>query len=67
MNLYLFDEERIIIFTLPVKKIGNFWLKDDKDRNLVNIEAKDNSWYLKPSKITKIYDSNNNTENLILH
>ncbi|MGM9877836.1 MAG: type VII secretion protein EssC [Bacilli bacterium] len=66
MNLYLFDEERIIIFTLPVKKIGNFWLKDDKDRNLVNISAQNNSWYLKPSKITKIYDSNNNTENLML-
>ncbi len=66
MNLYLFDDDRIIIFTLPMKKVGNFWLKDDRNRNLVNIVAENNRWYIKPSKITKIYDSNNNTNNLIL-
>ena len=66
MNLYLFDEDRIIIFTLPIKKIGNFWMKDSNDKNVVNIEAKNNEWYLGPSKISKVYDGQGNTENLIL-
>ena len=33
MNLYLFDEHKIILFTLPDKKIGNFWMTDGEGKS----------------------------------
>ena len=44
MNLYLFDEKEIVLFTLPDKKIGNFWMVDGNGKNVINIEAKDDDW-----------------------
>ena len=73
MNIYLFDENRIITFELPVKRIGNFWLKDENNKNVVNIYAESGQWRLKASKISEITDSNifsdlqiksNNNENI---
>lgn len=66
MNLYFFDINRIITFELPVKKIGNFWLKDENNKNVVNIVAEDGKWMLKPSKNSTIIDDKGNSENLIL-
>ena len=66
MNIYLFDENRIITFELPVKRIGNFWLKDENNKNVVNIYAESGQWRLKPSKISEITDDQGNTENIVL-
>ena len=66
MNIYLFDENRIITFELPIKKIGNFWLKDENNKNAVNIYAENGQWLLKPSKISEISDAEGNRDNIVL-
>lgn len=66
MNIYLFENNKIISFELPAKRIGDFWLKDSEEANMVNISAGDGDWVLSPSKNTKIYDAYGNTENIVL-
>ena len=66
MNIYLFENNKIINFSLPAKKIGDFWLKDSEDVNMVNISAQEGNWILAPSKHTKVYDMAGRTENIIL-
>lgn len=58
MNIYLFDEEQIITFTLPIKIIGNFWMTDSDNNNIVNICDKDGKWVISGSENT-IIDSGN--------
>ena len=59
MNIYLFDENKIVTFNLPIKKIGNFWITDDKNENVINIKDEDNNWILSGSNNSKIIASNN--------
>ncbi len=59
MNIYLFDENSIITFSLPTKKIGNFWLTDDENKNIVNIKDDNNNWIISGSENTKIISGNN--------
>ena len=66
MNIYLFENNKIITFSLPAKRIGDFWLKDSEDNNMVNIAAHDGDWILSPSKNTKVFDSVGNSENIKL-
>ncbi|MBQ4634068.1 MAG: type VII secretion protein EssC [Bacilli bacterium] len=66
MNVSLFENNKIVNFELPVKVLGDFWLKDSQGSNMVNISAVNGNWELFPSKNTKIYDANGNTENIIL-
>ncbi len=66
MNVYLFDDDRIIAFALPVKKIGNFWMKDTYNKNVINITVSDNEWIINPGKNVKISDTDGNTENISL-
>ena len=66
MNIYLFDSNRIITFSLPAKRIGNFWLRDSQNNNMVNISAKEGEWILSPSKNTKLFDSAGKSENICL-
>ena len=54
MNIYLFDENRVITFNLPYKKIGNFWLTDDDNKNIINIKGENNNWIISGSETTKI-------------
>ena len=65
MNLYLFDEEEIILFNLPVKRIGNFWMTDNDDKNIVNICDKDGEWLITGSENTKVL-LDNKEDNLFL-
>jgi len=58
MNLYLFDEKEIILFTLPDKKIGNFWMVDSNGKNIINIEAKNNDWIVSSAKGIKLINNN---------
>ena len=66
MNLYLFDEREIVLFTLPENKIGNFWMTDENGKNVINIVAKDNEWVLSGSNNSKIINGSNYVDNMIL-
>ena len=57
MNLYLFDDESVVLFSLPNTRIGDFWMTDNSNKNIVNIRAKDNEWILSASEQTKIISS----------
>ncbi len=46
MNVYLYDKTKIITLMLPSKKIGNFWIADEKGKNIVNINGENDEWYL---------------------
>ena len=62
MNLYLFDEKEIVLFTLPDKIIGNFWMTDEEEKNIVNINAIDNKWIISGGNNSKIIFGNNYVE-----
>ena len=66
MNVYLFENNKIISFELPSKKIGDFWLKDTNGANMANIFAQDGNWMLAGSRKTKVYDASGNTENIVV-
>lgn len=66
MNVYLFENNEVITFSLPAKKIGDFWLKDSEGNNMVNISGVQGNWILSPSKTTIISDAAGNTENIVL-
>ncbi len=59
MNIYLFDENRVITFNLPYKKIGNFWLTDDNNKNIINIKGENNNWIISGSESSKIISGSN--------
>ncbi len=65
MNLYFFDDENVVLFNLPSKKIGNYWLTDSNDKNLVNINGEDNNWVMSPSENVKII-ANTESEDVLL-
>lgn len=59
MNLYLFDDNKIVLFTLPSNMIGDFWMTDENGMNIVNISAVDKQWHISGGNYSKI--SNGNT------
>ena len=67
MNLYLFDEKEIILFTLPEKVIGNFWMTDGKGKNVININADNDEWVISGSDNANIIGKNDYYENLSLN
>ena len=66
MNLYLFDEREIVIFTLPDKVIGNFWMTDSDGVNVVNIVADNNQWVMSGSNNSRILGANNYVDSIVL-
>ena len=50
MKLYFYDKNKIINFVLPNKKIGNFWLADEENKNVININGEDNKWVVTGNK-----------------
>ena len=54
MNIYLFDEDKTITFSLPLKKIGDFWMTDSDGKNIVNISGQDDNWVLSGSDGTSV-------------
>ena len=64
MNLYLFDDENIITFNLPSKKVGNFWMTDNNNKNIINISGNNNTWTITGGADVKI--NNNQSDNVIL-
>ncbi len=54
MYVYLFDDENIITFELPFKKIGDFWMTDNNGNNLINIKGENNAWIISGNENVKI-------------
>ena len=66
MNLYLFDEKEIVLFTLSDKVIGNFWMPDGEGKNIVNINAKNGKWFISGGNNSKIFVENDYVEECFL-
>ncbi|MBQ2872657.1 MAG: type VII secretion protein EssC [Bacilli bacterium] len=66
MNLYLFDEQEIISFGLPEKKVGNFWMTDFEGKNVVNIGERNGEWVISGGNNSKIIYDNNYVEEVLL-
>ena len=58
MNIYIFDENKIISFSLPNKKVGNFWITDYENNNLINVSAEMGKWTLSCAKSIKLLSGN---------
>ena len=58
LQISLIKNKEIINFQLPITIQGNYWITDidlnNQERNLVNIEAKDDKWILNSNFETKI-------------
>ena len=67
MIIYLFNDDRLITFNLPVKKIGDFWITDNNGENIVNISSTDNEWLLSGSENTTITYNGEEVSNIILN
>ena len=54
MKVILQDNTKLITLDLTKDVTGNYWLRDSKKNNLVNIEGIDNKWILKSNIDIKI-------------
>ncbi len=67
MKIILQDKKKLLITKLPQEIKGNYWLKDNNKKNIVNIEARDNNWILKNNSEIKILNINNQGEKKSLY
>ncbi len=66
MNLYFLDSHELVTFSLPNRIVGNFWMTDNNDKNIVNISARDNKWILSGSNNYKLTLGNEHPEEIVL-
>ena len=66
MNIYLYDDDRILTFSLPYKKIGNFWMTDLQNKNLVNISGENGNWIISGSENTSVFSNETNEDGIVL-
>ena len=60
MQLIIIKNNKLRYFFLPNKVFGNYWIKDDQNENLINIEAANNQWVLRSNDETKILNKQPN-------
>ena len=62
MKITLFANDGLYEFKLPMQVFGTFAFDydDNEIEKLINVEAKDNSWYLMSTANVKVFDLNNN-------
>ena len=56
MLVTLIGNNQVNKIILPKEIIGNYWITDNKDNKLVNIEAKDGKWQVKSTLVTRILE-----------
>lgn len=68
MKIYLYLNDKIIKFNLPLQIIGSFSFDEfnDESTKLINIEAKNNNWYLYATDDVKIISNGNSVNELPL-
>ncbi len=67
MKLFLLEKNRLIKTELPTLIEGNYWITDESKRNLLNVEARDNKWFIKSNRDVKLIlnDNDDNIENTL--
>ena len=60
MKITLFLNDRLVTFELPQEISGNYTFDENpnEESKLINIEARDNKWYIYSTEDTKIVDNN---------
>ena len=56
MKVKLIGNKKLVTITLPQRIYGNYWITNEQNENLINIEAIDDKWVIKSNdeiKITK--------------
>ena len=70
MRIILMKNDKLINFLLPTQVLGNYWItdidKENKKRNLVNIEAVDDKWLLKSNFEVKVFCGGSEVKNVVL-
>ena len=54
MQLIIIKNNKIRYFFLPAKVFGNYWITDEQNNNLVNVEASEKGWVLRSNDEVKI-------------
>lgn len=54
MKVKLIGKKRLVSLTLPQRIYGNYWITNEDNENLINIEAQDNKWFIKSNSDIKI-------------
>ena len=61
MKIYLYLANKFVTFTLPTEISGSFSFdeNEEEDDKLINVEARDNKWYLYSTNESKIMENYN--------
>ncbi len=58
MKIKLIGKKKIVSLTLPQRVYGNYWITNENNENLINIEAVDGNWMMKSNDEIKIVEDN---------
>ncbi len=62
MKIKLIGKKKIVSLTLPQRVYGSYWITNENNENLVNIEGIDNNWVMKSNDEIKIVQDNKAVE-----
>ena len=54
MRILLLENKQLLTTILPTRVEGNYWITNENNKNLLNIEAIDGKWILKSNKEVKL-------------
>lgn len=58
MKVKLIGKTQLVNLILPQRIYGNYWITNENNENLINIEALENKWYIKSNDDVKIISNN---------
>lgn len=69
MKVYLYLNDKLLNFTLPQDISGSFSFDefDDEDSKLINIEARDNKWFLYSTDDVKVINNSNIVKDIMIN
>ncbi len=66
MKVRLIGKTQLVNTILPQRIYGNYWITNENNENLVNIEALNNKWFIKSNDDIKIVDNGRVIDNIEL-
>ena len=63
MKVKLIGKTQLVNLILPQRIYGNYWITNEKNENLINIEALDNKWFIKSNDDIKIIENDKVVDN----
>lgn len=66
MKVKLIGKTRVVSLTLPPKVYGNYWITNEGNENVINIEASENKWIIKSNSDVKIVEEDRIVDSLEL-